>query len=122
MISTIDIVSLGLAGLLGIVVGGNNLAACSGTIIGSGMVTRRTGVLIAVTGYISGLVIEGPKLFRVRQVFLPVETSTEVFSILIATLIVFLGGELFKIPLSLSKAVTGAIMGVVFAAGLQIQT
>ncbi len=76
MISTIDIVSLGLAGLLGIVVGGNNLAACSGTIIGSGMVTRRTGVLIAVTGYISGLAIEGPKLFRVRQVFLPVETST----------------------------------------------
>ncbi len=122
MISTIDIVSLGLAGLLGIVVGGNNLAACSGTIIGSGMVTRRTGVLIAVTGYISGLAIEGPKLFQVRQVFLPVETSTEVFSILLATLIVFLGGELFKIPLSLSKAVTGAILGVVFAAGLQIQT
>jgi len=117
MIPTLDIVSLALAGLLGMVVGGNNLAACCGPLIGSGMVNRRTGILIAITGYLLGLTIEGPKLFRVREIFLPLDTATGTFSILIASLIIFLGGELSKIPLSLSKALTGAILGVSIALG-----
>jgi len=40
-----------------------------------------------------------------------------VFSILLATLLVFLGAELSKVPLSLSKTLTGAILGVGFAVG-----
>src|SRR5207245_7815009 len=118
MIATLDIVSLVLAGLLGMAVGGNNLSACCGPLIGSGMVNRRTGILIAITGYILGLVLEGPKLFRVREIFLPVDTGTGTFSILLATLFVFLGGELSQIPLSLSKALTGAILGVSIAIGV----
>src|SRR4029077_12924595 len=104
MILTLDILSLVLAGLLGMAVGGNNLSACCGPLIGSGMVNRRTGILIAITGYILGLALEGPKLFRVREVFLPLDPTTGTFSILLASLMVFLGGELFQIPLSLSKA------------------
>ncbi len=99
------------------VVGGNNLSACSGTIIGSNIVSRRSGILVAVAGYLLGLSLEGPKLFRVREAFLPTETTTEVFSILLATLFVFLGAELSKVPLSLSKTLTGAILGVGFAVG-----
>ena len=114
---SLDVVSLVLAGLLGAVVSGNNLSACCGTIIGSRMVNRRSGILIAVAGYLLGLSIEGPKLFRVRQAFLPTETSTEIFSILLATLLIFIGGELTRIPLSLSKALTGTILGVSFAIG-----
>src|SRR5947208_3730071 len=112
MPATLDIVSLLLAGLLGMAVGGNNLSACCGPLIGSGMVNRRTGIMIAITGYILGLALEGPKLFRVREIFLPIDTATGTFSILLASLIVFLGGELSQIPLSLSKALTGAILGV----------
>jgi len=104
------------------VVGGNNLSACSGTIIGSGMVRRRTGILLAIAGYVTGLVIEGPKLFRVTEVFLPANTSTGAFSILLASLLVFLGGEFFGVPLSLSKALTGAILGVSAALGILGQT
>jgi len=81
------------------------------------MVNRRTGILLAITGYILGLVLEGPKLFRVREIFLPFDTATGTFSILLATLLVFLGGELSQIPLSLSKALTGAILGVSIALG-----
>ena len=117
MIATLDIVSLLLAGLLGMAVGGNNLSACCGPLIGSGMVNRRTGILLAITGYILGLVLEGPKLFRVREIFLPVDTATGTFSILLASLLVFLGGELSEVPLSLSKALTGAILGVSIALG-----
>ena len=98
-------------------VGGNNLAACTGTIIGSGMVRRQTGVLIAVAGYITGLSLEGPKLFKVSEIFLPSNTSIGAFSILLASLVVFLGGEYFKVPLSLSKALTGSILGVSVALG-----
>src|SRR6266487_2846652 len=57
MIATLDIVSLLLAGLLGMAVGGNNLSACCGPLIGSGMVNRRTGILLAITGYILGVSI-----------------------------------------------------------------
>jgi len=117
MIAILDIVSLVLAGLLGMAVGGNNLSACCGPLIGSGMVNRRTGILLAITGYILGLALEGPKLFRVREIFLPIDTATGTFSILLASLIVFLGGELSQIPLSLSKALTGAILGVSMALG-----
>ena len=117
MIPILDILSLVLAGLLGMAVGGNNLSACCGPLIGSGMVNRRTGILLAITGYILGLALEGPKLFRVREIFLPIDTATGTFSILLASLIVFLGGELFQIPLSLSKALTGAILGVSIALG-----
>ncbi|HZY47181.1 MAG TPA: inorganic phosphate transporter, partial [Candidatus Bathyarchaeia archaeon] len=118
---SLDTLSLVLAGLLGAVVSGNNVSACCGTIIGSGMVNRRSGILIAVAGYLLGLAIEGPKLFRVRQTFLPIETSTEIFSILFATLLIFVGGELTRVPLSLSKAITGTILGVSFATGATIQ-
>jgi inorganic phosphate transporter, PiT family len=119
---SVDTVSLILAGLLGAVVSGNNISACCGTIIGSRMVTRRSGISIAIVGYLLGLSIEGPKLFRVRQTFLPTETSTEIFSILLATLLIFIGGELTRVPLSLSKALTGTILGVSFAIGTLHQT
>jgi inorganic phosphate transporter, PiT family len=119
---SLDTLSLVLAGLLGAVVSGNNISACCGTIIGSRMVNRRTGILIAVAGYLLGLSIEGPKLFKVRQAFLPTETSTEIFSILLVTLLIFIGGELTRIPLSLSKSLTGTILGVSFAIGTLQQT
>jgi len=67
-------------------------------------------------------VIEGPKLFKVREAFLPTETGSEIFSILLATLLIFLGGELTRIPLSLSKALTGTVLGVSFAVGALQQT
>jgi len=118
MLSSLDLVSLLLAGLLGMVVAGNNLSACAGTIIGSGMVRRRTGVLLAVAGYLSGLAIEGPKLFRVTEIFLPAKTSVGAFSILFASLLVFIGGNYFNLPLSLSKALTGSILGVSVALGV----
>lgn len=84
------------------------------------MVNRRSGIVIAVTGYLLGLALEGPKLFKVRQTFLPTETSTEIFSILLGTLLIFIGGELARVPLSLSKALTGTILGVSFAVGASI--
>ncbi len=117
MYDILDGASLVLVGLLGLLVGGNNLSACTGTIIGSGMVTRRTGVLIASVGYVLGLVVEGPKLFKISLTFLPVESTLQAFSILLATLLVFLGGEILRVPLSLSKAMTGAILGVSVAVG-----
>ena len=113
-----DIASLAVAGFLGMLVAGNNLSACAGTIIGSGMVRRRTGVLLAVTGYLSGLAIEGPKLFRVTEIFLPTKTSTGAFSILLSSLLIFFVGNQFKVPLSLSKALTGSVLGVSFALGV----
>src|SRR5437870_12544083 len=112
MIATLDIVSLILAGLLGMAVGGNNLSACCGPLIGSGMVNRRTGILVALTGYILGLALEGPKIFRVRGILLPIDTTTGRFSILLPSLVVFAGCELSQLALSLTKGLTGVALGV----------
>ncbi|HZD12771.1 MAG TPA: hypothetical protein VE177_04545, partial [Candidatus Binatus sp.] len=95
-----DGLSLLLCGLLALVVGGNNLSAVSGTVIGTGIVRKRTGVFIAMIGYILGLTIEGPRLFRLRELFLPNETILDVLAILVAALMVFLIGETSKVPIS----------------------
>jgi inorganic phosphate transporter, PiT family len=116
----LDALSLFLCGLLAMVVAGNNLSAVSGTIIGTGIVRKRTGIIIAVIGYLIGLAIEGPRLFSVRQIFLPQETALDVLSILIATLIVFTVGEISKVPISLSKALTGAMIGTSISVGVFI--
>jgi phosphate/sulfate permease len=120
MVSNLDFISLGLAGVLGMVVAGNNLGSCIGPLIGSGMVSRRTGTILAIIGYLTGLIVEGPKLSKITQIFLPVRTSNEVFTILVASFLIFLVGEFFKIPLSLSKALTGAILGVAVSMGFPI--
>ena len=114
----LDALSLLLCGLLAMVVAGNNLSAVSGTIIGTGIVRKRTGIIIAIIGYLLGLAIEGPRLFSVREILLPKETALDVLSILVATLIVFTIGEMSKVPISLSKALTGAIIGTSIAVGL----
>src|SRR5256712_4245360 len=111
----LDALSLFLCGLLAKVVAGNNLSAVSGTIIGTGIVRKRTGIIIAIIGYLLGLAIEGPRLFSVREILLPKETVLDVLSILVATLIVFTIGEMSKVPISLSKALTGAIIGTSIA-------
>jgi len=114
----LDALSLFLCGLLAMVVAGNNLSAVSGTIIGTGIVRKRTGIIIAVIGYLLGLAIEGPRLFSVREILLPNETVLDVLSILVATLIVFTIGEMSKVPISLSKALTGAMIGTSIAVGV----
>ncbi len=113
----LDLLSLMLVGLLALLVGGNNLSAVSGTIIGTGIVQRRAGITIAAIGYLLGLLVEGPKLFRLPQFFLPNETVLEVISTVAATLVVFLMGEIVKVPISLSKALTGAVVGTSLAIG-----
>src|SRR5437660_1496903 len=132
MILTLDIVSLVLAGLLGMAVGGNNLSACCGPLIGSGMVSRRTGILIAIAGYILGLALEGPKLFATVAVGLGAALGTFVlgrgalrrltegifslrypnafFSQLIGSATVELANQL-GVPLSITETVSSGIIG-----------
>lgn len=117
MAETIELATLVLTGLLGMMVGGNDLSACSGTIIGSGTVTRRTGIMIALVGYTLGLSMEGPKLFKVREAFLPDETSLQILTVLLATFLILTAGQLAKVPVSLSKTMTGTIVGVSVAVG-----
>src|SRR5437879_13336165 len=100
----LDALSLSLCSLLSMVAAQNNLSAVSGTIIGTGIVRKRTGIIIAIIGYLLGLAIEGPRLFSVREILLPKETMLDVLSILVAALIVFTIGEMSKVLISLSKA------------------
>ncbi len=48
-----------LAFLLISLVAGNNLSACSGTIIGGNIVSRRIGILLTFIGYAGGMLLQG---------------------------------------------------------------
>ncbi|MBX8631979.1 MAG: inorganic phosphate transporter [Thermoplasmata archaeon] len=93
-------------------VSGNNLSACVGTVIGAGILRRRTGIILGVAGYISGLILQGHYLADAATKLLPVTSSTIITEALLVTVIVFMIGHVLKAPLSLTMSLVGLITGI----------
>ncbi len=101
-------------------VSGNNLSSCTGAIISGKIVTRRTGILIAILGYISGLVLEGGILKNGVTALLPVNNSTFTIIALSVSILIFLYAHFKRIPNSLSFTFASVILGISVAAGLSV--
>ncbi|MEM0074253.1 MAG: inorganic phosphate transporter, partial [Thermoplasmatales archaeon] len=56
------LIAILLAGVLTALVSGNNLSVSVGTAVGARIISRWTGILIGISGYIAGLLIEGESL------------------------------------------------------------
>ena len=93
-------------------VAGNNLSACVGTLIGSRVIGKWEGILIGIAGYVAGLLIQGSSMIRVSRLLFPSATPGLVTVALIATIIVFIAGNSFKVPISLSMSLVGLIIGI----------
>lgn len=103
-------------------VAGNNLSACVGTLIGSGVIRWRTGILIGVLGYAAGLLIQGSAMVKVSRLLFPSASPTLATLALIVTIIVFMTGVLLRVPISLSMSLVGLIMGISISRHMAIDT
>ncbi len=99
------------------IVSGNNLPACSGTIIGSRMVKRRAGILITILGYSTGLLLQGSMLKKSIDAILPNRSIEMLFVALLIALIIFIIAHKKRVPQSLSVSFTGILIGIALAEG-----
>jgi inorganic phosphate transporter, PiT family len=93
-------------------VSGNNLSACTGAVISSRMVSRRTGLWIAIAGYSPGLMIEGPAMRAAFTRLMPNSTEPLVMTALGTGIVIFLIAHLNRVPQSLSQTFAAVILGI----------
>jgi inorganic phosphate transporter, PiT family len=93
-------------------VSGNNLSACAGGVISSRMVTRRTGIWIAVAGYCSGLLLEGPAMRAAFVRLMPAATAPLVMTALGIGIVIFLVAHFKRVPQSLSQSFAAILLGI----------
>ncbi|MFP3215549.1 MAG: inorganic phosphate transporter [Candidatus Micrarchaeota archaeon] len=101
-------------------VSGNNLPVCSGSIIGSRIVSRRNGVLITIIGYILGLVLEGDMLRTGVNAVLPFKSEQSIIIAFAVAIFVFLIAHKMRVPQSLSVNFTSILLGISMAMHLPI--
>ncbi len=102
-------------------VAGNNLAACVGTAVGARIASRRFAVAIGAGGFALGLVTLGQVMIHSAIALLPISPSAALASeVLLATVIVFIVGNLLRVPLSVTSSLTGLLVGVSLARALPI--
>ncbi len=115
-----SLIILALTFLLISLVAGNNLSSCTGAIISGKIVTKRSGIIITILGYITGLVLEGGILKNGVSALLPVNNALFITIALSVSIVIFIYAHFKKIPNSLSFTFASVILGISTAAGLSI--
>jgi len=93
-------------------VSGNNISACVGTAVGAGVIKKNLGISIGIAGFITGLLVQGKDMIPAAAALFPNHTLTMAIEALGVTLAIFLFGNLVKVPLSLTMALVGLIVGI----------
>lgn len=101
-------------------VSGNNLSVCTGAVISSRIVSRWTGIWIAVAGYSLGLVVEGPAMRTGFAKLMPNSTDSLVLVALATGIVIFVVAHLQRVPQSLSQTFAAVILGIGAARHLAI--
>lgn len=106
-----------LAFLVIALVSGNNLPACTGSLITSNIISKRKGILLTILGYSLGLIAEGDFLKAGLISLMPVNNYLLSSIVLLTALIVFVFAHKTKVPQSLSMTMAMAILGLDIAIG-----
>ncbi|MCL4329739.1 MAG: anion permease [Candidatus Thermoplasmatota archaeon] len=115
----LGILILAVTFLLTALVSGNNLSAAVGTLVGSRTVSRLTGEIIGVLGFISGLILQGGLMTKAADSLMP-RTPDLIIYVMGVSLIIFAIATFMRSPLSLSMAIVGAAIGVSVRVGFSI--
>ncbi|MDG6912723.1 MAG: inorganic phosphate transporter [Nitrososphaerota archaeon] len=119
MVQLWELVSAGVF-LAVALVSGNNLSACVGTAIGSGVVSRRFGTALGVAGYVVGLLAQGSSMAAAAQALLPHQSDFTASAALFITVAIFIFGIAARVPLSLTMSLVGALAGISVAGRLPL--
>ncbi|MGC8628749.1 MAG: inorganic phosphate transporter [Candidatus Micrarchaeia archaeon] len=111
---------LGLAFALIALVSGNNLSACTGAIIGGKITSKKTGIAIAILGFILGLILEGAFLKKGVETILPVKNELLIAGVFSIAILVFLLADKTRVPLSLTISFTSMLIGLSVGMGAPI--
>ncbi|MGC8776871.1 MAG: inorganic phosphate transporter [Candidatus Micrarchaeia archaeon] len=109
-----------LAFILISLVSGNNLPVCSGSMIGGKITRKSTGILIAIIGYISGLIVEGNMLGKGVYAIMPTKAEPFIIVALTVGIFVFIVAHKMRIPQSLSVNFTAILLGISMALGMNV--
>lgn len=103
--------------LLVAIVSGNNLSSCSGAVISSRILDRKTGIFITIAGYVLGFLIQGGLLRSGLAALMPVHSAYLVMIALSIAIVVFIIAHILRVPQSLSVTLAMIIMGIELAYG-----
>lgn len=102
-------------------VSGNNLSSCVATAVGAKIISRRFAAILGACGFALGLVTLGSRMIFSSRVLLPNDPSTLLVSeILLGTVLVFIVGNILRVPLSITLSLVGLLVGTSVAHGLAL--
>ncbi|MEM0086784.1 MAG: inorganic phosphate transporter [Candidatus Micrarchaeaceae archaeon] len=111
---------LALLFLLVALVSGNNLAACSGSIISGRLVRKTTGIAVAALGYIAGIYFQGGFLSGSITALMPYKSETLILLAFAIANVIFIIAHRFRVPQSLSISFASILIGISLASGLKM--
>ena len=112
-----DLIISALAFLLVALIAGNTIPGCVGSIISAKILRFRTGVFIAIIGYILGFVIEGSLLQKTFAALMPVKAYSLVIIALMVATVIFLIVHRLRVSISLTVTFTMTVVGISLAYG-----
>jgi inorganic phosphate transporter, PiT family len=103
-------------------VSGNNLSSCLGTAVGARIVGQKTAVVLGSAGFILGLLTIGHDMTNATQSLLHLGGDLIFSEILLSTIFIFFLGNRLRVPLSISMALVGMLVGISIAHDLPIDS
>ncbi|MGC8662564.1 MAG: inorganic phosphate transporter [Candidatus Micrarchaeia archaeon] len=93
---------------------------CSGSIIGSKIISKKIGIILTIFGYVTGLLAEGDMLRKGIYSIMPIDMMPFLIIALAIAIIIFIIAHKIRVPQSLSVNFTSILLGISLAAGLRI--
>ena len=106
------VVTLVLTFVALMLVAGNNLSACVGPVVGSGIISKRFSVLLGASGFSIGLLFQGSTMNRSVGILLPNASATLRAEALLVAILVFVVADVIRVPMSLNMSLVGLLAGI----------
>ncbi|MEM4311380.1 MAG: inorganic phosphate transporter [Nitrososphaerales archaeon] len=103
-----------------LLVSANNISLCCSMVVGSRIIRKKLAIFLTFLSFSSGLLLEGFKLFTIKELVNKDLSEKEVLLILFLVMISFLIAQIIKTPLSLSKGIVISLLGLALAKGFEI--
>lgn len=105
-----------VASLLAALVAGNNLSVAVGSLVGSNVLKKNYSKILAIIGFVSGMLIGGQYMKTTTLALFP-QDNFLLFLIISGTVLIFVIAQLTRVPISLTMALVGFGIGLMFHDG-----
>ncbi|MEM0272377.1 MAG: inorganic phosphate transporter [Thermoprotei archaeon] len=103
-----------------ILVSGNNLSACVSTAVGARVISIRKAQLLGGLGYSLGVALQGKSMTKAVKLLLPTPSGEFILEVFAVTVIIFVLAKVTRVPISLTMALVGLLLGASLSNGVSI--